>query len=121
MMENDTMTEDMTEEIWWEDREMSPKAKELTDVLKGMNIRERALAVLDMLAHDADVMQIIRVRMNWEIRNAVFETLNEENRGDITQAMADAIYGQTLFQEVEDVMPVVFEDEFNEHTVELVE
>ena len=118
-MMSDNMTEN--EEIWWEDQPLSPKAQELTDVLEGMNLKDRAYAVLEMLSHDADVMQIVRVRMNWEIRNAVFSTLNKRRDVNIDQDTADAIYGQALFDEIDEVMPVLWNDEFVENTVRLDE
>lgn len=113
------MTSDtMTEEIWMEDQPLSEKAQAIADIMKNMTVKERTTLLLEVLSHDGDAMQGIRVRMNWEIRNAVMETLNEDSKGRMDSDHAEMIYGQLLYKEIKEVMPILFKEEFEEYTVE---
>ena len=106
------------EVIWIEDQPMSAKAQELTDVLKGMNIKERSIAVLDMLAHDGDVMQVVRSRMIFELREVIQESVDEvlskENvlhRNGYLHSINELL-GSSLSKECDTVLPIVFPDDF---------
>ena len=106
------------EVIWIEDQPMSDKAKELTDVLKGMNIKERSIAVLDMLAHDADVMQVVRSRMIFELREAIQESIDEIMKEDkrmhcnSPMPSINELLGSSLSNECDTVLPIIFPDDF---------
>lgn len=105
--------------VWVEDQPMSDKAVELTNVLKGMSIKERSRAVLDMLAHDADVMQVVRSRMTFEIREAIQESLEEINTEDIKLHRSEPLpsinelLGSSLSDECDTVLPIIFPDDFD--------
>ena len=109
----------MTEEreIWLEKEPMSEKAQQLTDVLKGLDIKERTRVVLDMLAHDQEVMDSVRVRMNWELRNAVIQGMKEHNRYPNPKDL-DTIYGAILSDEVDEIMPIAFKELYEKYTEE---
>ena len=106
------------EVVWIEDQPMSEKAQLLTDVLKGMNIKERSIAVLDMLAHDGDVMQVVRARMIFELREAIQESVDEIITEDFKlQRKApipsiDELLGSSLSKECDIVLPIIFPDDF---------
>lgn len=105
--------------VWVEDQPISDKAVELTNVLKGMSIKERSRAVLDMLAHDVDVMQVVRSRMTFEIREAIQESLEEINTEDIKLHRSEPLpsinelLGSSLSDECDRVLPIIFPDDFD--------
>ena len=105
--------------VWVEDQPISDKAVELTNVLKGMSIKERSRAVLDMLAHDVDVMQVVRSRMTFEIREAIQESLEEINTEDIKLHRSEPLpsinelLGSSLSDECDTVLPIIFPDDFD--------
>ena len=99
-------SKDSSEGIWVEDQEMSPEAKAMSDVIRKMKPVDRAVAVLDMLAHDDVVMEIVRSRMVWEIRNFVIKGMKEGNSDD--EIMMHKILGSILSKECDDNMRVAF-------------
>ena len=106
------------DDVWIEKEELTPAGKALTDIVRKMSIVERANAVLDMLAHDQDVMDIVRSRMNWEIRNAVVEGMNEMGR-DFDEVEMLRTFGSILSDECDSNMGVAYPELFKEHTSHL--
>ena len=106
------------DEVYLEKEPMGEKAQQMTDILRGMNIKERTEVVLDMLAHDQDVMDSVRARMNWEIRNAVIQGM-KEHREHPDPRDVDKIFGGILSDEVDETMPAVFGELYEKYTEEL--
>ena len=105
------------EGIWVEDQPMCEKAEEITKILKGMSLRDRAHVILDVMSHDGDLMEVVRGRMNWELRMVVegsAEKVRKEKFLDVPEKQVDETYGCLLTKEAEDVMRVVFPEELEE-------
>ena len=100
-----------------EDQPMSPEAERMTDIIKNMDIRGRSMAVLDLLAHDGDVQQVVRGRMNWELREVIRDAVIEEQKNlpnvDLSMIF-HKMFSEAISEECEIIMKAVFPEEYEE-------
>lgn len=98
-----------------EDSEMSAEAQEIDKALRKLSLKDRADAILNYMAHDGDVMTIVRGRMNWELFDYVDDmNIAEGQMVDTNENAWYAAMGRTLFKEGEDVMQSVYIDDYND-------
>ena len=111
------MTEEERKDVYIEDLPMSPEAERMTEIIKKMDIKGRSMAVLDMLAHDGDVQQVVRGRMNWELREAIRDVVIEEQKNlpnvDLSMIF-HKLFSSAMSKECETIMLAVFPDEYEE-------
>ena len=109
--------EESRNEVWIEDFPMSPEAEQMTEIIRRMDIRGRSMAVLDLLAHDADVQQVVRGRMNWELREIIRDAVIEEQKNmpnaDLTMIF-HKIFSEAISKECETIMLAVFPEDYEE-------
>lgn len=104
------------EDVYIGEQPMSKEAAAMSEIIKKMSIVERAVAVLDMLAHDEEVMAIVRSRMNWELRNAVIEGTRKLQR-EVTERDVLGAFGYALSMECDDYMRVAFPEQYEEYNL----
>ena len=104
-----TTTKD-DEDVYVSEQPMSAEAAAMSEIIKKMSIVERAVAVLDMLSHDEEVMAIVRSRMNWELRNAVIEGTKALHR-EVSERELLGAFGYALSSECDDYMRVAFQEQ----------
>ncbi len=97
---------------------MSPEAAAMSEIINKLGIVERAVAVLDMLAHDDEVMAIVRSRMNWELRNAVIEGTKKLQR-EVSERDVLGAFGYALSTECDDYMRVAFPEQYEAYNLNL--
>ena len=108
-----TTTKD-DEDVYVSEQPMSAEAAAMSEIIKKMSIVERAVAVLDMLSHDEEVMAIVRSRMNWELRNAVIEGTKALHR-EVSERELLGAFGYALSTECDDYMRVAFPEQYEEY------
>ena len=112
------MTEEERKDVWIEDLPMSPEAEQMTEIIKKMDIRGRSMAVLDLLAHDADVQQVVRGRMNWELREIVRDAVIDEQKnfppGTDFSMIFHKLFSEAISKECETIMLAVFPEDYEE-------
>ena len=110
--------EESRKDVYIEDLPMSPEAEKMTEIIRKMDIKGRSMAVLDMLAHDADVQQVVRGRMNWELREAVRSAVIDEEKNfppDTDFSMIfHKLFSQAMSRECETIMMAVFPEDYEE-------
>ena len=106
------------EDVFVGEQPMSAEAAAMSEIIKKMSIVERAVAVLDMLAHDDEVMAIVRSRMNWELRNAVIEGTKALNR-EVSEHEILGAFGYAISTECDDYMRVAFPEQYEEYNLKL--
>ena len=112
-----TTTKD-DEDVYVSEQPMSAEAAAMSEIIKKMSIVERAVAVLDMLSHDEEVMAIVRSRMNWELRNAVIEGTKALHR-EVSERELLGAFGYALSTECDDYMRVAFPEQYEEYNEKL--
>ena len=112
-----TTTKD-DEDVYVSEQPMSAEAAAMSEIIKKMSIVERAVAVLDMLSHDEEVMAIVRSRMNWELRKAVIEGTKALHR-EVSERELLGAFGYALSTECDDYMRVAFPEQYEEYNEKL--
>ena len=101
------------EEVYIEDRELTDNGKAIHDVLRGLSLRDRVLAVLDYLGHDEDMMSIIVSRCNWEIANAIEEQMIADGC-DLDEDGLHRLFGSVSYKRFKEDVAAFFPDEYQD-------